>query len=259
MQSLPLFHRIAGQPVLVVGHGEAADAKARLIAEAGGRVVQAVEPGVRLAFVALDTGAEAEAARLRALGLLVNVVDRPALCDFTVPAIVDRSPVLVAVGTGGASASLSKALKERLEILFPAGLGRLATVIAASRERVSAVHDTVSRRRVFWAGVLAPGSALDPLVEHSDPQVHPETVLAASADVVHILIGPDGADGLTLRQLRQMAQADLVVHDAEVGADVLALVRRDASRLLGGAVPDNAVGRAVLITTNTEKLEQKHA
>ena len=116
MESLPLFHRLAGQPVLVVGEGEAAAAKARLIQEAGGIVVQALQPGVRLAFVALDDGAEAVAEELRAAGLLVNVVDRPALCDFTVPAIIDRAPVTVAVGTAGASAkpNPSEACPERL-------------------------------------------------------------------------------------------------------------------------------------------------
>ncbi|MBC8073645.1 MAG: HRDC domain-containing protein, partial [Deltaproteobacteria bacterium] len=102
-----------------VGTGEAADAKRRLIEAAGGVVVAVPEPGVQIAFVALEDAGEAAAAavRLRGLGMVVNVVDRPALCDFTVPAIVDRSPVIVAVGTGGASASLAKALRERFEAL----------------------------------------------------------------------------------------------------------------------------------------------
>ena len=118
--------------MLLVGDGEAADAKRRLIEAAGGVVVTALVPGVRLAFVALDAP-EAEAARLKAAGLLVNVVDRPALCDFTVPAIVDRSPVLVAVGTGGASASLATALRQRFERLLPARLGALALALRAAR------------------------------------------------------------------------------------------------------------------------------
>jgi len=249
MQSLPLFHRIAGQPVLVLGDGEAADAKARLVAEAGGRVVQAVEPGTRLAFVALEEGAEAEAARLKALGLLVNVVDRPALCDFTVPAIVDRSPVLVAVGTGGASASLSKALKERLEILLPAGLGRLAAAIAAAREKVAAVHGTVPARRAFWTRALAPGGPLDPLVEHAVVCIDPGSLDAAGSREDVIAVGKDGADGLTLRQLRMLAQADLIVHPADMAADVLALARRDAARWVGEWPPDGASGRIVLLRT----------
>jgi len=249
MQSLPLFHRIAGQPVLVLGDGEAADAKARLVAEAGGRVVQAVEPGTRLAFVALEEGAEAEAARLKALGLLVNVVDRPALCDFTVPAIVDRSPVLVAVGTGGASASLSKALKERLEILLPAGLGRLAAAIAAAREKVAAVHGTVPARRAFWTRALVTGGPLDPLVEHAVVCIDPGSLDAAGSREDVIAVGKDGADGLTLRQLRMLAQADLIVHPADMAADVLALARRDAARWVGEWPPDGASGRIVLLRT----------
>ncbi len=249
MQSLPLFHRISGQPVLLVGEGEAADAKARLIAAAGGRVVLGVDPGVRLAFVALEEGAEAEAARLKALGLLVNVVDRPALCDFTVPAIVDRSPVLLAIGTGGASASLSKALKERLERLLPAGLGRLAEAIAAARDNVAAVHRTVPARRAFWAAALAPGGPLDPLVEHDGLTIDPGVAAGALTREDVIVLGPDGADGLTLRQLRLLAQADLVVHAADTAADVLALVRRDAARWVGDCAPPGATGRIVRLMT----------
>lgn len=87
MEALPIFVRFAGRPVLLVGDGEATDAKARLIEAAGGRIVRAVAPGVRLEFVALDdeVDAAATADALKAAGLLVNVVDRPALCDFTVP------------------------------------------------------------------------------------------------------------------------------------------------------------------------------
>lgn len=254
MQSLPLFHRIAGQPVLVVGNGDAADAKARLIEEAGGRVVTALEPGVRLAFVALEAGADIEAARLKSLGLLVNVVDQPALCDFTVPAIVDRSPVLVAVGTGGASASLSKALKERLEIVLPAGLGRLASAIQAARPAVAVVHRTVPARRGFWARALAQGGPLDPLADHADPTVDPGESTAAPHSQEAIMIGPDGADGLTLRQLRTLAQADLIIHRADMAADVLALARRDAARLVGDCFPTDAHGRMVLLAYPTQEL-----
>jgi uroporphyrin-III C-methyltransferase / precorrin-2 dehydrogenase / sirohydrochlorin ferrochelatase len=251
VESLPLFHRLAGQPVLVLGDGEAAAAKARLVEEAGGTVVTEAMPGVRLAFVAMDDGAEGAAAGLRAAGCLVNVVDRPELCDFTVPALVDRSPVVVAVGTGGASASLSKALKERLEVLLPASLGNLAAAIAQSRAAVGAVHGDVPARRDFWARVLAPGGALDPLVAQADPQAAISEALAggggAEDRLDEIVVPADGADGLTLRQLRLMAQADLVVHEAGMGADVLALIRRDAARQVGTGAPEGAGGRVLLI------------
>jgi uroporphyrin-III C-methyltransferase/precorrin-2 dehydrogenase/sirohydrochlorin ferrochelatase len=251
MDALPLFHRLSGQPVLVLGDGEAADAKTRLVEEAGGTVVREVEAGVRIAFVALQEGAEDVAAQLRQQGLLVNVVDQPELCDFTVPAIVDRTPVLLAVGTGGASASLAKALKERLEVLLPDSLGQLASAIRQSRATVGSQHKDVPARRDFWARLLAPGSALDPLVAHPDPAAAIVDALAgvgAPADARdEIIIGPDGADALTLAQLRLMAQADLVVHEPGMPPPVLALVRRDATRKVGTEAPADATGRILVL------------
>ncbi|MFN3371254.1 MAG: bifunctional precorrin-2 dehydrogenase/sirohydrochlorin ferrochelatase, partial [Sphingomonadaceae bacterium] len=200
MESLPLFHRLAGRPVLVVGTGDAADAKRRLVIEAGGVPVTEPGPDVRLAFVALETGAEAEAERLRALGLLVNVVDRPGLSDVTVPALVDRAPVTVAVGTGGASASLAKALKERLELLLPPGLGALARAIRAARSEVADRHPSVAARRAFWAALLEPGGPLDPLADIGDPQKAIASALAGPSpapppvQVDEIRLGPAGAE-----------------------------------------------------------------
>ena len=254
MEALPLFHRLAGQPVLVLGEGEAALAKVRLVTEAGGTVVTETSPGVRLAFVTLPDP-EPVAALLKQQGLLVNVPDRPELCDFLVPAILDRSPVVLAVGTGGASASLAKALKERLEQWLPSGLGALAVAIRQSRETVAAVHEDVPARRAFWAGVLAPGAVLDPLAPHEDPLAAIADALAGGPDpegrIDRITVGNGGADALTLRELRLLAQADLVVQAPGVPAEVLALIRRDAARQVGTDVPEGAVksggGRVVLI------------
>ncbi|ETI61708.1 siroheme synthase, partial [Sphingobium sp. C100] len=112
MQSLPVFLRLTGRPVILTGAGEAADAKRRLLERAGARIVGEDDAQARIAIVA--DGDEATVDRLRARGVLVNATDRPALCDFTLPAIVDRDPVLIAIGTGGASAGLAKALRQRL-------------------------------------------------------------------------------------------------------------------------------------------------
>ena len=119
MQQLPIFVNLAGRQVILVGDGEPAEAKARLVRAAGGELVGEDSADAVMAFVAIDDDAEALAAatRLRARGLLVNVVDRPELCDFTTPSILDRDPVLIAVGTGGASAGLAKILRLRLERL----------------------------------------------------------------------------------------------------------------------------------------------
>ena len=249
MHSLPIFVRLSGARVLLVGDGEAADAKARLIAGAGGIVVR--ELPARLAFVALDDAdaAAAEAARLRAAGLLVNVVDKPALCDFTVPAIVDRSPVIVAVGSGGASASLAKALRERFEAMLPAGLGRLAEAIFASRATIAERAPTVAARRRLWDAALAPGAPLDPLAEVADPAAAIERLgdTAVTDSLTEIVLTSPDPDDLTLRQLRMLNQADTIIHDAAVPAAVLDRARRDAVRILGpvAALPP---GRTVVVT-----------
>jgi uroporphyrin-III C-methyltransferase/precorrin-2 dehydrogenase/sirohydrochlorin ferrochelatase len=249
MDALPVFLRLRGARVLLVGSGEAADAKARLIEGAGGIVV--ADLPARIAFVALDDATEAEAAatRLRAAGLLVNVVDRPRLCDFTVPAIVDRSPVIVAVGTGGASASLAKALRERFEALLPAGLGRLASAILAARAAVAVLAPTVDARRRLWDAALAPDGPLDPLAEVADPAAaiaalgQPDD--APSLTTI-VLTSPD-PDDLTLRQLRALNQADTIYHDAAVPAAILDRARRDAVRVAGAVPAVLPAGRSIAI------------
>lgn len=242
MHSLPIFVRLAGQPVLLVGDGEAADAKARLVVGAGGVVTRDEGAGARLAFVALDDAdaAAAVAARLRAAGLLVNVVDRPALCDFTVPAIVDRSPVIVAVGTGGASASLAKALRERLEAWLPARLGALADAIFAARGTIAVTHPSIATRRRLWDGALAAGGGLDPLVDHADPAAAIAALGTATvADRLdEVRLASTDPDDLTLRQLRVLAQADTVFHDAATPVALLDRARRDAARVACAALPD---------------------
>ena len=169
METLPLFHRIAGQPVIVLGEGDAAEAKRRLVERAGGRVIadprEGIELGARLAFVAHpdDAAAEADAIRLRGAGILINVVDRPALCDFTVPSLLERGPVLVAVGTGGVSAGLAKALRLRLEGLLPPGLGALAEALGRARAKLREAYPDARRRRAALDAALAAGGPLDPL------------------------------------------------------------------------------------------------
>ncbi len=251
MEVLPLFLVLRGRPVLVLGEGEAADAKRRLVLEAGGTPVGEPGPDVRIGFVAVAEGAEALAAALRARGLLVNVVDRPELCDFTVPAILDRAPVTVAIGTGGASASLAKALKERLALLLPPQLGALAVAIRDARAEVAQRLAGVRDRREFWARLLAPGAPLDPLAPSPDPASAIAAALAGAgptrAGVTAITLSHEGADALTLAELRALASADLVVHPADCPADVLALARRDSARLVGDAPPPGATGRVVVL------------
>lgn len=242
MEQLPIFLNLSGRTVVLVGEGEAADAKARLVVRAGGRIVPEWEEGATIAFVALDDDGEARAAAqaLRARGLLVNVVDRPDLCDFTTPAIVDRAPVTIAIGTGGASAGLAKAVRQRIEALLPARLGALASALHAARDAMKARWPAPADRRRAIDAALASGGALDPLradaadtVETwlaSEAPIHPprlETILLASAD----------PDDLTLRAARLLGEADHIFHAASVPAAILDRARADAVRHIADAPP----------------------
>lgn len=248
MHSLPLYHRIAGQPVIVLGEGEAAAAKQRLVERAGGVVVADEAAAAQLAFVALDQP-EAAAARLKARGMLVNVVDRPELCDFTVPSLLERGDVLVAVGTGGVSAGLAKALRLRLELLLPQGLGSLAAALGAARGALRERWPTSAERRAALDDALAAGGPLDPLAEHHQAAVNDwiGSVKSPSSSSLEITLRSDDPDDLTLRQARALGSADLILHDADVPAAILARARADAARyVLGPGAPEPA-GRTVII------------
>ena len=241
MQSLPLFHRISGQPVIVLGEGAAAEPKRRLVERAGGRVVadlqEGIDEGARLAFVAHDDAAmcEADALRLRCAGLLVNVVDRPELCDFTTPSILDRDPVLVAIGTGGASAGLAKQLRLRLEGLLPQGLGALAQGLFAARSAIRTRWPDGGDRRRALDAALGLGGPLDPLADGGADRIESwleRGTQDAAPQRVEILITSDDPDDLTLRQMRLMGSADALVAGDEIPAAILARARADAVRLL---------------------------
>lgn len=251
IQSLPLFHRIAGQTVIVLGEGAAAEAKRRLVERAGGTVSSDAEADARLAFVALDDPGPA-AARLRARGLLVNVPDRPVLCDFTVPSILDRSPVLIAIGTGGASAGLAKALRLRLETLLPESLGALARSLGEARRAMRARWPGEADRRRALDAALGPGGTLDPLILQSADRV-PDW-LADAADphagtVTEFRLTSSDPDDLTLRQLRLLGSAEVIAHAPDVPQAILALARADAARVVldGSDLPATLPPSAVVL------------
>ena len=239
MEALPVFLNLRGRPVALVGTGQAADAKRRLLARAGAEIV-GEQAAVALAIVVDD---DAAVARLQARGVLVNAVDRPELCDFTLPAIVDRAPVLIAIGTGGASAGLAKALRARIEGLLPAGVGRLAQALHAAREGIRARWpDAGDRRRAIDAALFA-GGALDPLVGGSDARV--EDWLAAPAapapaGLVTIPLASADPDDLTLRAARLLSQADRVYHGAGIAPAILDRARADAVRIPTEHAPGDA-------------------
>lgn len=248
LHSLPLFHRLAGQPVIVLGEGEAAEAKHRLLKRAGARIVDMDDTEARLAFVALDEPEEA-AAQLKARGLLVNVVDRPELCDFTTPSLLERGPVLVAVSTGGVSAGLAKALRLRLEGLLPASLGALAEGLNAARAAMKARWPDGRERRRVMDAALAAGGPLDPLAEGSDVPAWLDGAAGSSGGTHVIVLRSADPDDLTLREARWLGSADLVAWEPGVPAAVRNRARADAGQfeLVAGAVMPDQPGLTVVI------------
>lgn len=239
MRSLPLFHRIAGQPVIVLGDGPMAEPKRLLVERAGGVVIDSLEDGwqrgARIAFIALDDRAAAEdaARRLKLRGVLVNVVDRPDLCDFTTPSILERDPVLIAIGTSGASAGLAKQLRLRLEALLPATLGHLADGLSAARDRLRARWPGAAERRQALDWALGPGGPLDPMRAESatliDNWIETGDVEAPSGHAVVELTTNDPED-LTLRQARLLGSADVLLIGHGIPQAILDRARADALR-----------------------------
>lgn len=257
IENLPLFHRIAGRPVIVLGKGEAAQAKRRLVERAGGVVFSDLQDGAakgaRLAFIAHEDEqmAEADVSLARSAGMLVNATDRPALCDFTVPSILDRSPVLVAIGTGGASAGLAKQLRLRLEAFLPQSLGSLASALQAARDALRArFPDAAERRRALDAALTA-GGALDPLAQsRTDSNRVAEWLRGAPAGesgTFEIQLRSDDPDDLTLREARLLGSADFVAHDANVESSILDRARADAVRMTIGEMAESASPNQLMV------------
>lgn len=251
IENLPLFHRIAGRPVIVLGDGEAAQAKARLVERAGGKVCGEDDPAARLAFVALPEP-EAAAERLRARGVLVNVPDRPELCDFTVPSVLDRRPVLIAIGTGGASAGLAKALRLRLEALLPASVGTLAEALAAARAAMASRWPNAGDRRRALDAALGEGGQLDPL-RHGDTDERVNNWLKDVSQTfvqnTEFSLTSDDFEDLTLRQVRLLGSADLIAYEPGVPAAILDRARADAARraIAKGEAAPQAAGLVITL------------
>jgi uroporphyrin-III C-methyltransferase / precorrin-2 dehydrogenase / sirohydrochlorin ferrochelatase len=242
MPQLPIFVNLDGRSVILLGEGDSADAKRRLIERAGGVCVGEESQVARLAFVAIEDAGEAQAAakRLKDRGLLTNVVDRPALCDFTTPAIIDRSPMLIAIGTGGASAGLAKAVRQQLERILPQQLGSLAKALFAGRSALQArLPDPADRRRALDAA-LDEGGALDPMASQSSANVGEwisGTATIVSDRVETLSLANNDPDDLTLRHARLLGQADTIFHDGDVTKAILDRARADAVRI-AAPLPD---------------------
>lgn len=227
LNALPIFVKLAGRPVMLIGSGEAAEAKRRLLERAGATIV-GEEAQTALAIVAADDP-EPIVARLRARGMLVNTVDRPDLCDFTLPAIVERDPVLVAVGTGGVSAGLAAAIRQKLEAELPADLGETARALQAARPELRARFPDIADRRRAIGAALAEGLGGDVVGRIGKPE---------PARLVRFVLASADPDDLTLRQARALAQAERVYHFPGVPTALLDRARADAPRIACSAPPE---------------------
>ncbi len=293
MDFLPIFLNIKGARCLVVGGGAVAARKVGLLLGCGARVaVVAPELGESLAAEKAAGRIEHIAARFedshlagaavaiaatddhavnaavskaaRARDLPVNVVDSPELCSFIFPSIVDRSPMIVAVSTGGASPVLARLMRARLETLLPAAYGRLAQLANELRDRVKKHFANPPQRRMFWEKMLD-GAFADLVLagKEGEAQAQFERSLSDSKDgaprgeVYLVGAGPGNPDLLTFRAMKLMQQADVVVHDNLVSPAIVELCRRDAQRIYVGKERNNHTLRQEEINVLLVKLAQE--
>lgn len=269
MEYLPINIRLQGRPVALIGAGVVAARKARFLLEAGAQL-RVIAPDRSPQFDAIADGAEIEwrhrafesgdlegvvlvvaatpdsdvnAAvhnEATAAGIPVNVVDQPDLCSFIFPAIVDRSPLMVAISSGGASPVLARSVRSRIEAMLPAATADIARFARMNRERVREATSSESTRRRLWESIIdGPISELllknrwqaaetlleQTLANYSAPQ---------TGEVYLIGAGPGDPELMTFKALRLLQRADVVLHDRLVNPDIVAMARRDAERFYVG-------------------------
>lgn len=287
MDYLPIFCRLDNKPVLLVGGGEVAERKARLLLDAGAQLtVVAPELDPELAELAANGSIEwlagefapqqltgkwlvVAATDRREVNALVyqsanqarifaNVVDDPKRSSFIMPSIIDRSPLMVAISSGGKAPVLARLLREKLEALLPQHLGAVATFAGSLRERVKARFAIMGERRRFWERLLGADRLGQALArgDHASANQLADNLFAdesqTAGEVVLVGAGPGDPGLLTLHALRQMQQADVVVYDRLVSDEVMALVRRDAKRIFVGkqagnhCVPQEGINQLLL-------------
>jgi uroporphyrin-III C-methyltransferase / precorrin-2 dehydrogenase / sirohydrochlorin ferrochelatase len=266
---LPIFLGLRGRTALLIGGGAAALPKLTLLRRAGARVrlvaqhlddimLQAVREDRMIAWtdeplaaqlfddavLAIDASGDeainqASVRLARAAAVPINVVDRPALCDFILPAILDRSPVVVAVSTGGLAPAVARLIRQRLETAIPAGFGRVAALAARVRHMVAERLASPAQRASFWESLVdGPAAELAVAGQTEGAEATAFALIEQCAQeapgpgAIHFLhTGSSIPDLLTVRASRLIRMADLIVHEPTVGPAILELARRDAVKI----------------------------
>ncbi len=253
MRHFPAFLDLAGRRVLVLGEGGVAARRGMLLARAGARVEYAARmDAALLEGCVLAIGADADEAELRALsaacrarGIPVNIVDRPALCSFIMPAIVERDDITIAISTGGAAPVLARIIRQRIEAVLPSLIGRVAALAGHFKAAIRArLPDLAARRRFLAAALSGTPAELALAGREAEARIAFAQALqqaeAKPGGIVHLVgAGPGAADLLTLRALRLLGEADVILHDRLVADEVLDMARRDAERIHVGKARAN--------------------
>lgn len=269
MRYLPIHIDLRAKTVITVGGGPAAEAKLRTLIKTEARLIvvsdapsdeirrwaddgrveiadEAAFETATLIYAATESPEDnlIIAEQARALGLPVNAADQPAGCDFITPALVDRSPVAVSIGTEGTSPGLARALKSDLESRLPSDLGKTARTIKSLRDALKQDEPDIAKRQALWAKVLGSGLSNYASLDSDAVTTRYNTARQVSektenkSGYVHIVgAGPGDPDLLTVGALRVMHSADVVIYDRLVSEDVLALCRREADYIYVGKIP----------------------
>ncbi len=244
LPNLPLFHKLDGRKAVVIGASEGADWKAELLAAAGAEVVR-IRDGwtpadLESAAIAIaDLADRDEALRFtaaaRAAGAVVNLIDQPGLSDVQFGTIVNRAPVVIAISTDGAAPMLGQSIRARIESVLPLGLSRWATAAKKWRRRVKQRVTDFAARRAFWERFTdlawqepdrAPGEADFDALLAGAPQAKGRVTLVGA--------GPGDPELLTLKAVRALQSATVILYDQLIGPEVLELARREARRYAVG-------------------------
>lgn len=269
MDHLPIFCQLRDRACLLVGGGDVAERKARLLLEAGALLTvnarefvpqfHAWEKAGKLHLVQGDfneallepcwlaiaaTNDDSVNQRVSAAAetrrIFCNLVDAPKQASFIMPSIIDRAPLTIAISSGGTSPVLARLLRERLESLLPLHLGKVAHYAGQLRQRVKQTFGSMGERRRFWEKFFTNDRLAQSLANQDSPAVSAITETLFSeplehrGEVVLVGAGPGDAGLLTLKGLQQIQQADIVVYDRLVSDDIMNLVRRDADRIFVG-------------------------